>query len=341
MTFSVLPIRQLPPDSTNWTALHNFAALRGQLRVSLTPYCNIKCWFCHNEGDTPPDEQRNHAVRPKELCGEHYTQIIAALVQAGMKRIYFTGGEPLTSPIAAEVLTGLTERAPDVFYTLITNGLTVKKKRDMLTQARLDKIKVSLHYFSDATFAQIAKTMLPIGKVLEGIDVARELVPEVGLNTLLQKQNEHEIVPILEYALERGLSVQFIELVDTGFNEEDRFSAVSAAGIISYLRTLTSEERVEIAGTGQGRRVFRIDGVEIDVIERGLGRHHVGQCGTCALKPNCIEGFWALRLDHSGGLQPCILRSDTRLNVLPLLDDMDQLTEAVARHVDAFTEGVL
>ncbi|WP_254068639.1 hypothetical protein [Streptomyces sp. TM32] len=38
----------------DWTALRNFAALRGQLRVSLTSICNAKCWFCHNEGDVPP-----------------------------------------------------------------------------------------------------------------------------------------------------------------------------------------------------------------------------------------------------------------------------------------------
>ncbi|MEV6588155.1 hypothetical protein [Streptomyces acidicola] len=44
----------LPETAVDWTALRNFAMLRGQLRVSLTPKCNEKCWFCHNEGDVPP-----------------------------------------------------------------------------------------------------------------------------------------------------------------------------------------------------------------------------------------------------------------------------------------------
>jgi hypothetical protein len=34
----------LPKTDVDWTALRNFAALRGQLRVSLTPICNLKCW---------------------------------------------------------------------------------------------------------------------------------------------------------------------------------------------------------------------------------------------------------------------------------------------------------
>ncbi|OEJ57187.1 molybdenum cofactor biosynthesis protein MoaA [Streptomyces agglomeratus] len=338
-TLPVLPIQ--PGPATNWTALQNFAALRGQLRVSLTPYCNIKCWFCHNEGDVPPDEQRNQSARARELCADQYVRLIAALVRKGLKRVYFTGGEPLTSPVAGEVLTNLTERAPDVTYTLITNGLLVPRKRELLAEAALDKIKVSLHYFSDESFAQIAKTRNSIARVLEGIEVAREVCSEVGLNTLLQRENEHEILPILHYALERRMPVQFIELVDTGFNADQKSSAVSAQGIIEHLRTLTSDERVEIAGVGQGRRVFRIDGVEVDVIHRGLGRHHVGQCGTCPVRPQCVEGLWALRVDHAGGVQPCLLREDLRLNVMPLIDDMDAATSVIADHLASFTEGTL
>lgn len=43
-----------PVGEADFTALRNFAALRGQLRVSFTPHCNALCWFCHNEGDVPP-----------------------------------------------------------------------------------------------------------------------------------------------------------------------------------------------------------------------------------------------------------------------------------------------
>ena len=39
------------------------------------------------------------------------------------------------------------------------------------------------------------------------------------LNTLLQKENAHEVRQILDFALERRMPVQFIELVGTDFNE--------------------------------------------------------------------------------------------------------------------------
>ncbi|MFD4509809.1 radical SAM protein [Streptomyces sp. NPDC058464] len=336
--------RPVEADAVDSTALQNFVALRGQLRVSFTPRCNIACWFCHNEGDVPPPltkADRSLQPRPRALDPDGYLTLIRALMAAGLKRVYFTGGEPLTSSMARPVLEGLPEQAPDASYTLITNGTRIRTHQAWLARTRLDKVKVSLHYFSDESLRAIAGTRITIDTVLDGIEAARETFPQVELNTLLQQENAHEVAHILDFALERRLPVQFIELVGTDFNEARASSAVSADAILAYLRTLTSDEHVEIAGVGQGRRVFRIDGVEIDVIHRDLGRHHVGQCGTCPLRSQCVEGFWALRVDHNGGVQPCLLRDDLRLNVADLLSDPDRLAAAVTGHVASFTEGTL
>lgn len=328
----------------DWTALRNFAALRGQLRVSFTPRCNIACWFCHNEGDVPPPltrQDRSQQPRPRGLDPEGHVALIASLMEAGLKRIYFTGGEPLTSPMARPVLEQLPEPGPDASYTLITNGTRVRTHRSWLSKTHLDKVKVSLHYFSDESLQAIAGTRIGMNTVLDGIEAAREIFERVELNTLLQRENAHEVRQILDFALERRMPVQFIELVGTDFNEDRASSAMSADGIVNYLRTLTSDEHTEVAGVGQGRRVFTVDGIEIDVIHRNLGRHHVGQCGTCQLRTKCVEGFWALRVDHGGGIQPCLLRDDLRLDIKELLADPARLAEVVAGHVTSFTEGTL
>ncbi|MGV9878431.1 radical SAM protein [Streptomyces sp. NPDC003006] len=328
----------------DWTAFRNYAALRGQLRVSLGPQCNIACWFCHNEGDVPPPVMRaDRTQRPREraLRATHYVTIITALLEAGLKRVLFTGGEPLVSPLTRQVLERLRPAGPDGSYTLITNGTRVRTHRAWLHRSPLDKVKVSLHYFSDESLHAIAGTRLGIATVLDGIEVAREISERVELNCLLLKDNAHEVRSILDFALERRLPVQFIELVGTDFNQGRAVSAVPADETVAYLRTLTSDEHTEIVGVGQGRRVFRVEGVEIDVIHRDLGRHHVGQCGTCPVRARCVEGFWALRVDHAGGLQPCLLRDDLRLDLAPLLADPDRLAETVAEHITAFTEGTL
>ncbi|MFG2883933.1 radical SAM protein [Streptomyces sp. NPDC048297] len=334
----------LPKTDVDWTALRNFAALRGQLRVSLTPICNVKCWFCHNEGDVPPPfTHLNRDARPRAraLSADDYVDVLRELIGAGLRRVYFTGGEPLMSKLARPVLTRLPVRSPDVSYTLITNGMLVRAHQHWLATTGLDKVKVSLHYFSDDSFRAITQTRSSVAAVLDGVEAAREMFERVELNTLIQRENEHELRDILTFALDRRLPVQFIELVGTDFNVGRKPSAVGAQGIIDHLRTLTSDEEVEVSGVGQGRRIFRIDGIEIDVIHRELGRHHVGQCGTCPLRAKCVEGFWSLRMDHAGGIQPCLLRDDLRMDIRSLLDAPDRVPAAVAQHVAAFTEGTL
>ncbi|MEW1701099.1 radical SAM protein [Streptomyces sp. NPDC091278] len=328
--------------SADLTALRSFAALRGQLRVSLTPRCNIFCDFCHNEADVPPILARSDRTlqpRRRELTAESYLSLVSTLIDAGLERVYWTGGEPLTSPLARPVLTGLPTPTPTVSHTLITNGTRVRANASWLRQAPLDKVKVSLHYFSDETLFEIAKTRLGIASVLDGIDAARDMFERVELNCLLLERNAHEVPRILDYALERRLPVQFIELVDTEHNQNMADTAPPSTSVIARLRALADDERVEIAGVGQGRRVFRIDGLEFDVIERGLGRYHVGQCGTCPVRRKCVEGVWALRLDHAGGVQPCLLRDDLRIDIKDIVGDPEQLVSVVANHMSAFTEG--
>lgn len=345
---STLALRPPPTgdtEETDWTALRNFAALHGQLRVSLTPRCNINCWFCHNEGEIPPGLTRLDPARrprPGAMTAEMYIRFIDQLVRAGLKRIHFTGGEPLASPLARPVLEGIPEHpASEQTYTLITNGLLVRRALPWLARTRLDRVKVSLHYFSDDSLHAIARTRHGIAEVLDGIELARRHFPAVELNTLVQRQNQHEIPAILDYALSRGLPVQFIELVGTEHNGGTD-GMLGTDDLVRRLRALASLERVEVAGVGQGRRVFTIDGVEIQVIQRALGRHHVGQCGHCPLRRQCIEGFWALRLDHTGALAPCLLRDDLRTDLRPSDSAAGAgVAAAVARYVAAFTEGTL
>lgn len=116
----------LTTPAVDWTALRNFAMLRGQLRVSLTPRCNINCWFCHNEGDIPPPFthlNRDAQPRARELGADNCLGLIHGMMTAELKRVYFTGGEPLASPLAQPVLTRLPAAGPDASYTLVRQRL--------------------------------------------------------------------------------------------------------------------------------------------------------------------------------------------------------------------------
>ncbi|MFI7113935.1 radical SAM protein [Nonomuraea sp. NPDC050227] len=326
----------------------DFARRGGQLRVSLTPRCQLGCWFCHNEGEIPPritHHDRTIQPRRRAMGADDFLTAINAMTAAGIRRVFFTGGEPLLSPLARPILQGLPAHdMSDYTTTLITNGLTLTKDLDWLAATALDRIKVSLHYFSDASIAAIAEGKPgDIAKIKAGIEAAIEVIPIVELNLLLQEQNAHEVMDIIAYARELGTSLQIIELVDTDHNQLS--AKVPSGDITAYLRSIATSGEVVTSGTGQGRHVFNVPGqrgpMTIEVIDASLGRHHVGQCTTCPKRAQCIEGFWALRLDSAGELSPCLLRPDLRLDVTPYAQDPAGLLAAVSAHLDAFTEGTL
>ena len=324
-----------------------FGARGGQLRISLTARCQIGCWFCHNEGETPPRlTHQDPGIQPRRpmLGAREILTTIEAMVATGIRRVFITGGEPLVSPLAKPVLQHLPETHEAYSTTLITNGLRLEHDLPWLSETRLDRIKVSLHYFSDKSFAVIAGGRAGgIAKIKRAIEAAVEAYGQsrVEINTLLQAANEHEIDAIIDYALGLGISMQIIELVGTDHNRGLGGEPVTAASVAGRLRQVALTEHVDATGTGQIKRVFTFERGTIELIDASLGRYHVGQCRTCPVKNECVEGFWALRLEASGAIRPCLLRDDLRLDVGDLMRDPVALAAAVTRHIDAFTEGTL
>jgi GTP 3',8-cyclase len=323
----------------------DFARRGGQLRVSFTPRCQLGCWFCHNEGEVPPritHHDRGIQPRPRTMTAQAFLTAINAMTAAGIRRVFFTGGEPLLSRLARPVLEGIPAHdSAQYTTTLITNGLTLTRDLPWLAATSLDQIKVSLHYFSDASIAAIAEGKPgDIAKIKAGIEAAVRVIPAVEINLLLQGQNAHEVHDIIGYARQTGVSVQIIELVGTDRNA-GLGEKVPSAAITTWLRRIASSEQVITTGTGQGKRVFTVDPITIEVIDATLGRHHVGQCTTCPSRTRCTEGFWALRLDSAGTLTPCLLRPDLRLDILPHVPDQARLTAMINAHLDSFTDGSL
>lgn len=179
--------------------------------------------------------------------------------RSGQLRVFFTGGEPLLSPLARPVLEGIPEHDPGQYTTtLITNGLTLTRDLRWLAASSLDRIKVSLHYFSDQSIAAIAEGKPgDIATIKAGIEAAVQVIPAVEINLLLQPQNAHEVNDIISYARRLGVSVQVIELVGTTHNAA-LGSKISSAEISQWLRTIASHEQAVTTGTGQGKRVFTV-----------------------------------------------------------------------------------
>ena len=68
----------------------------GDLRISVTNGCNMRCTYCHNEGQTETEV--------KYLSVNEVKTIVCNAMKFGLHKVRITGGEPLIHPNIEEIL---------------------------------------------------------------------------------------------------------------------------------------------------------------------------------------------------------------------------------------------
>lgn len=179
------------------------------LRVSLTAACNYACTYC------VPDGKRLQPAA-HELSAEEMAYAVGLLVDAaGIEKLRITGGEPLLSPKFDDLLPKVMA-LPLSDVSVTTNGQLVKRKIDVLLNAGLRRVNVSLDTLQADRFQAIARSG-DLDTVLEGLDLLHSAGLKIKINMVpMRTQNADQIMPMLEYCLERGFELRFIELMSMG-----------------------------------------------------------------------------------------------------------------------------
>lgn len=328
---------------TEATQFDYFRKTGGRFRISLTGKCNARCWFCHNEGDVPPwqvDELPMLQHNPHILTTEDYIRLVEVLLDLDIQRLYFTGGEPLISSKLEPLLASIPEHTPEAFkVALATNGVILDKKVEALKKLPVDKVKISLHAFTNETMMKVERLEC-IDRVKNAIRLAKEAFPEVEINTLLMPENQHEIFDIIDFAQEVGVPIEVLELVWTSYdaNVYDQ-KRLSTADVAAELIRRGGVERVEETGIGVNLRIIEIGDIHVKLMDHSLGRLYVGMCESCPVRKNCVEGFWAIRVDSAGFAQPCLLRDDLKFDLKPYIKDSPALKEVLPQWIGSLMSG--
>lgn len=179
------------------------------LRVSLTAACNYACTYC------VPDGKRLMPAK-NEMPATDILKAVTLLQQAtGIDKLRITGGEPLVTPKFDEFLMGVMQLPLDD-VSLTTNGQLLPQKRDVIVASGIKRINVSLDTLNPVRFRQIARGG-DLDTVLRGIDQMLEAGIRVKVNMVpLRSQNHGEILPMLDYCLDRGIELRYIELMRMG-----------------------------------------------------------------------------------------------------------------------------
>ncbi len=181
------------------------------VRISITDRCNFRCQYCMPETGI---EKKNHN---EILRFEEIITLIKTLTKLGVKKIRFTGGEPLVAKNITELIykTSQIEGIEDIAIT--TNGSLLEDMAEELFKTGLKRVNISLDTLNEEKFKNITRGG-DLKKVLRGIEKCISIgMKQVKINTVLIKGfNDDEVNDLISLTKDKPISVRFIELMPIG-----------------------------------------------------------------------------------------------------------------------------
>ncbi len=280
------------------------------LRVSLTAACNYACTYC-----VPKGEKRQPAKYPL-TAGQLSRAVKLVCEVTDVDKLRITGGEPLVAPHFDEFLECVAREHSFSDVSLTTNGQLLQKKIPLISAAGIKRINVSLDTLDARAFRSISGGAGDLDSVLAGIEAALAAGLAVKLNTVpLRRANIDQIMPLLDYCLERGIELRFIELMRMGH----------LANSADFNRDLLSMDYI-LREIGQHYEFCRTDAP----FDSTSIRFEIPGKGVFGIIANESEPFCSsctrLRLSSSGYLHGC-LSSDNK----HYIGDVLELPEEKAR----------
>jgi GTP 3',8-cyclase len=256
------------------------------LRISVTDRCNFRCVYCM------PKEVfgREHRFldRKELLTFEEIARVAGVFVGLGVQKLRITGGEPLVRRDLERLIELLAQL--DVDLTLTTNASLLPQKAQVLADAGLRRITVSLDALDDETFRALNDVDFGVDRVLAGIDAATAAGLPVKVNCVVKRGvNEGEILPLARHFHGSGHTLRFIEYMDVGNTNGWRLDdVVPAAEIVQTIGAELPLEPVDPSYRGEVARRwrFRDGGGEIGVISSVTQPF----CGDCTRTRLSAEG---------------------------------------------------
>jgi len=180
----------------------------GDLRLSVTDRCNLRCAYCI------PEETPQFQPREELLTFEEMERLASLFCKLGVTKVRLTGGEPLLRRDLYRLVAALDGIDGVVDLALTTNGIFLREQLDGLIAAGLRRVNISLDTLRRERFRLLTRRA-GLSKVLDAINAAREseLWP-VKINVVpMRGFNDDEFIAFGALARELGVIVRFIEFM--------------------------------------------------------------------------------------------------------------------------------
>lgn len=238
--------------------------------------------------------------REEVLTFEEITTLTRISTGLGVTKVRLTGGEPLLRRGFPDLVAQLKALPGVNDLALTTNGVLLGHHAAELKKAGLDRVTVSLDALSDEIFARMNGVGAQVSRVIAGVDAALCQGLPVKVNAVIQRGvNEQEILPLVRWGRDAGVTVRFIEYMDVGeTNGWKMAEVVSATEIVETVAAEFAVEPVQAEYRGEvaGRWKFSDGQGEFGVIASVTKPF----CGDCT----------RIRLSAEGRLFTCLFAGE-------------------------------
>jgi len=265
----------------------------GDLRVSITADCNMRCTYCHNEGQGE--------FAKVMMSEEDLRRVVSVGKRFGVSKVRLTGGEPMLHPQLSHFIEILKGEFGMRDVGINTNGtmLSPKKAAELLS-AGVDVVVVGIDFPSgpiskDSTQGRRAMA------VLQNVDDAVRLGLNVQIASVFSNASRESVSEMFSWCGARNILLKVLEVSD---DKTADTTSIEFDELVAYMRdqfhlkmgrTVSLNERYGVAPSGQRVLFFH-------------SHCRVRECRQCSQMH--------MRVTTEGAAKPCILRRDTEFALL-------------------------
>lgn len=295
------------------------------IRLSVTDRCDLRCQYCMSEDMT-------FVPRTQLLTLEEIHYIAETYVELGVKKIRITGGEPLVRKNILSLFQNLGQLEDLEDLTMTTNGSQLSRFAEPLKAAGVTRINISLDTLKPDLFNEITRVG-KIEKTLQGIQSAIDCgFDKIKINSVILKdRNHHEIIDLLNFAIERKIDISFIENMPLGITGEHSHSGTYYSSD-EILQDLSEYQLIPTTEHTAGpARYYRMNDYP-DTRVGFISPHSHNFCDSCNRVRLTAEGLLLLCLgqEHSMDLKH-VIRAHP--------GDREALKDAIIRSLDIKPKG--
>jgi len=246
-------------------------------------------------------EEMTFLPREQILSLEEIYLLAKCFTELGVGKIRITGGEPLIRRGALGLLQQIGHLPLLNELVMTTNGSQLSQTAEALKAANVSRLNISLDTLDPDKFKTLTRTG-DLKIVLAGIQAAIDTgFKRIKLNAvILKNRNDNEVVDLVQFALDKGIDISFIEEMPLGvINSHNRAEAYYSSDTIKQdLEQHFSLDKISDTTAGPSD-YYQITGSNTKV--GFISPHSHNFCSTCNRVRLTAEGRLLLCLgnEHS------------------------------------------